>query len=410
MVDRLSVFFTALLAPMLFASGLAAEAYKLLPQDQVIVRALKWDDVTSSYMLWDGVSGEFKLGTDGDLSVPLAGTIAAAGQTTAAIADQLELRLRRRVGLEEPPHIAVEVSGHLPVYVLGDVSQPGAYPFRPGLTAQQALVLAGGYLRPTESGGAYGTNDGIRLDGQMRLLATEIAALEAERGRIVADLQVLDPGDQSSAIRYSSDAPEGLEADILAAEQSARTSQSERIRDLQAMLREQIARLSTKIGLQQKQIEITHEELKDVSSLNERGLTVKTRVTDLSRTVNDMEARLLDLEIARITARQELNRAERDELALLDDAKSAALVRLNSIDRELESLRTQLSTARAISEQTFLAASAEDTAATRQVTTLYRVTRGSPTATTTDFPATGPIMPGDTLTVVRMLVDAPATD
>ena len=42
--------------------------------------------------------------------------------------------------------VAVDVSEYSPVYVSGDVSKPGAYPFRPGITIRQAIAIAGGIL------------------------------------------------------------------------------------------------------------------------------------------------------------------------------------------------------------------------------------------------------------------------
>jgi polysaccharide export outer membrane protein len=45
------------------------------------------------------------------------------------------------------PRVSVQVSGYRPITVLGQVRQPGRYPFSFGLDLRGAAALAGGYER-----------------------------------------------------------------------------------------------------------------------------------------------------------------------------------------------------------------------------------------------------------------------
>ncbi|MBV1925850.1 MAG: polysaccharide biosynthesis/export family protein, partial [Rhodobacteraceae bacterium] len=288
----------------LLASLVSAESYRLLPQDQVILRAMRWNDLSASYMQWEGVSGEYTVAADGTLMVPLIGQIEAQGKALGELSATLQQQFRREIGLAKSPHVALEIVGHQPVYVLGDVTSPGAYPFRPGLTAQQALALARGPLRPPMQllNNRVDTQT-LRFGGEIRLLSDQIRAVETEQQRLIVDLDSLSP-DTNTKVQ----APDGLEGDILVAEQAARQGQSERYQALRAMLKEQIVSLTEQLELRREQAAVTREELAKVDALKAKGLTVNTRVTTLTTAINGFEAERLTIEIALLSARQELNR------------------------------------------------------------------------------------------------------
>jgi len=94
---------------------------------------------------------------DGEVSLPLAGRIAVADKTIAEAQAQIvrlatakPVRQKTADGREAlivltPDDVNVAVVEYRPVYALGDVAKPGELPFRPGLTARQAIALAGGF-------------------------------------------------------------------------------------------------------------------------------------------------------------------------------------------------------------------------------------------------------------------------
>ncbi|NDW53532.1 hypothetical protein [Aliiroseovarius sp. PrR006] len=189
--------------------------------------------------------------------------------------------------------------------------------------------------------------------------------------------------------------PRGIEGDILDATQKARAAQGERLRDLQDVLREQIDRMTAQITLRSEQIERTTAELADVTSLKQRGLTVNTRVNALTTALNDLESKKLQLE----SARQQLNRAERDTLALTDDARARTLEQLNRVDRDLARLGIRLATSEALRAQAVASGLAVPDPLVEELTE-YHVTRvvdGTPVSLT--IGSTDPLMPGDTIEV-----------
>lgn len=81
---------------------------------------------------------------DGDISVPFLGEIEAEGLTIRDLRQSLGDRLMKD-GRIEAADVTVELLEYRPFYIAGDVSRPGAVPYRPGLTVRHAVALAGGF-------------------------------------------------------------------------------------------------------------------------------------------------------------------------------------------------------------------------------------------------------------------------
>lgn len=90
------------------------------------------------------MSGDFLVDTMGTVSMPLIGNIAASGVTVQGLAERIEQKLKQDGYLKEP-RINVEVLTFRPFYVLGEVRQPGEFPYSNGMTVLSAIARAGGY-------------------------------------------------------------------------------------------------------------------------------------------------------------------------------------------------------------------------------------------------------------------------
>lgn len=90
----------------------------------------------------DRLSGEYSIDSGGTVSMPLAGTVKAAGLTK----QQLEQTLAKKFRGDylKNPKVTVEVAAYRPIYLLGEVEKPGEYPYKLGLNALSAVALAGG--------------------------------------------------------------------------------------------------------------------------------------------------------------------------------------------------------------------------------------------------------------------------
>jgi protein involved in polysaccharide export with SLBB domain len=120
-----------------------SDTYLLSPGDKVKVTVFNEPTLT----------GEFQVNSSGEVAFPLVGTIAAAGLSVAEFQNQLRRRLNN--GYVRNAHISIEVASYRPFNVFGEVKTAGQYPFRPGLTVQDAIAMAGGFTYRANSRTAY---------------------------------------------------------------------------------------------------------------------------------------------------------------------------------------------------------------------------------------------------------------
>lgn len=89
------------------------------------------------------LGGDFSVGANGMVSLPLIGDVPARGKTVDMVAADAQARFAD--GFLRNPRVSMEVSTYRPFYILGEVVQPGTYPFAVGLTALGAVATAKGF-------------------------------------------------------------------------------------------------------------------------------------------------------------------------------------------------------------------------------------------------------------------------
>jgi len=83
---------------------------------------------------------------DGKISLPLLNDVQAAGLTPAQLTAEITTSLKKFVTDPEVTVIVEQINSQR-VYILGEVTRPGAYPMLPGMTVLQALSSAGGFTQ-----------------------------------------------------------------------------------------------------------------------------------------------------------------------------------------------------------------------------------------------------------------------
>jgi polysaccharide biosynthesis/export protein len=91
----------------------------------------------------DAISNSYTVDSQGQMSMPLIGSVSALGQTTKALESQIASKLRG--GFLRDPKVSVEVEQYRPFFILGEVTTSGQYPFVNGMTVQTAVAIAGGF-------------------------------------------------------------------------------------------------------------------------------------------------------------------------------------------------------------------------------------------------------------------------
>ncbi len=121
------------------------------------------------------LSGNFAIDDSGMIDMPLLGMVPAAGLTSAELAEAIGAALRAK-NLILAPSVAVEVAKYRPFYTLGEVNNPGQYPYRPDMTVLTAISIAGGFTYRAEQDYVGVTRDIGKGPAQYRAPTTALAA------------------------------------------------------------------------------------------------------------------------------------------------------------------------------------------------------------------------------------------
>ena len=178
-------FLCMLLAvPMAFAQS---AGYRIQPGDSLAITVLEDDTLNRQVLVLP----------DGRISVPLAGSLTAAGRTVDAVENAIADKLASNFAVRPSvfvsvANLATPFTGTFPIYVVGQVNNPGEVQVQPGTTLLQAIALGGGLDR-------FAATKRIQLrrtdasTGQERLYLFNYNAVE--RGGAIQSMITLREGD-----------------------------------------------------------------------------------------------------------------------------------------------------------------------------------------------------------------------
>src|SRR5581483_6387585 len=159
------------------AAPAANTDYHLGVGDDLRIRVFEWRSATGDVHQWDALKGEYNVGADGSIAMPLLGSVKASGLTTAQLADAISEQLQSRLKLSIRPEASIDIVQYRPFYISGDVNKPGQYPYQPGLTVLQAISIAGGRYRASDPALVLTATGDLQVN---RLDYTELLARQAE--------------------------------------------------------------------------------------------------------------------------------------------------------------------------------------------------------------------------------------
>jgi polysaccharide export outer membrane protein len=112
--------------------------YELGPGDEIQIGIYGVADLS-------GMLQSMKITNAGDVQIPLLGTMRAAGLSAEALEEQVAAALKER-GLIDRPEVLITVLEYQskPVYVIGEVDNPGEYVMSQPWTLTEAILIAGG--------------------------------------------------------------------------------------------------------------------------------------------------------------------------------------------------------------------------------------------------------------------------
>lgn len=111
----------------------AAHQYLLGADDELEITVFGEDDLT----------GEYRINSEGSISMPLIGEVALSGLSVR----QAEALIRKKLsdGFLMNPDVTLELMKYRPFYIMGEVERPGSYDYVSNLDVLRAIALAGGF-------------------------------------------------------------------------------------------------------------------------------------------------------------------------------------------------------------------------------------------------------------------------
>jgi len=116
------------------ASATPDPNYVIGPQDVLDINVWKETELTRTV----------PVRPDGKISLPLLNDVQAAGLTPTQLSTELTTELKKFITDPQVTVIVTQINSQR-VYILGEMTRPGAYPLLPGMTVLQALSSAGGF-------------------------------------------------------------------------------------------------------------------------------------------------------------------------------------------------------------------------------------------------------------------------
>lgn len=312
----------------------AAPDYRLGVGDQLRIRVFEWRAATGDVHQWDALKGEYAVGADGSIAMPLLGTIKASGLTTTQLADAISDELQSRLKLSIRPEASIDVVQYRPFFITGDVNKPGAYPYQPGLTVLQAISIAGGRYRVNDPALV------LNATGDLWVNRLAYSELLAQRARLQAQLSNANAMTLPPELQRLQNDPGTAEMirqqeAIFVAQRNSLNSQTNALSQLKATLNSELDSLQGKTKNIDQELSLMQQELSSTTNLVQRGLAIAPRAYELRQTQLQTEGRRLDVDTAILRAKEDVAKADQAMIELRNKTHDDAETELAQVEQKL---------------------------------------------------------------------------
>ncbi|NEK46002.1 exopolysaccharide biosynthesis protein [Rhizobium leguminosarum] len=410
----LNVFFpaTLVISTLVFLAGAVppalADDTAFAPQTKIRLTIVQWMQSKGQYERWDALGGEYTVSDEGAFFLPFLGSVSVGNRDNTSLTNEIAKRLQEKIGLVQPPAVTVEILEYPPIYVVGDVTTPGEYKFRSGLTVLQSLAMSGGPFRAT----SLQQSQTIKLAGELREIDHSLLRSTAKLARLQAEMtgakeitfdRTLGVDQQYAAGIYNE------ERVIFQARANALDRQSKALTELRDLLNSEVGMLGEKVQGSEDNIKSIEEQLTSVKTLVSKGLTVSSRQLDLERLLTTYRSDRLDLVTAIMRGRQAISETTRNLEGLYDTRRSEVASELQSEQASLDQLKLK----REMTQKLLLddlAAGGGSTTTDEALPLTFTVSRRSE-GQITQFQAseTTALIPGDVVRIVRTPIADPVS-
>jgi protein involved in polysaccharide export with SLBB domain len=333
--------------------------YRLDVGDKLKIKVFEWRSATGDVHEWTPLTGEYDVGADGAISMPLLGGLKAAGMTIDQLADAISNQLQTRLGLTIRPQASIDIVQYRPFYILGDVNKPGEYPYRPGLTVLEAISIAGGRYRVNDPALV------LNASGDLRVLRLQYNQLLAQRARLEAEQNDANAMTIPPELQRRQNDPQiaqliQREQAMFTAHRDAETSEMNAVNELKSLLSGEVASLQQKMSNLDQELSLRKQELNNTTSLVQRGLAIAPREYEQRETELETEGRRFDLDTAALRAKEDIGKADQSMVELRNKDHSQIQSELAEVEQKIPETAARIATNSAIVDRENGAATANN--------------------------------------------------
>jgi polysaccharide biosynthesis/export protein len=398
----------ALLGALVFSSPLLADspgdslAYKLGPGDRITVTVFGQAELSGDVLV-DGA---------GNILLPFIGPIEVKDLTPLECQNLIQGRLAD--GLLQQPSVSVRISEFRPLYILGDVRAPGAYPFRYGSTVQSAVAVAGGFGLP-QMFQAAAVSEFLLADERVRQLSFQKQALLVRRARLEAQRDGMKtfspptpqgvtegaPMSGGGATQQQASSIVADETDTFEKQRAVLQQQLDLLGSQKPRIEKEIESFNGQIATAKKQLELIHQQADQYTRLVKQGLGLANAELQLRLMEGNQESELWRLTTQ--VLRLQMEASELDLKIHEADAsfKRQVITELRDVRERLRELDVTLPSAREIREVRLQQAGSIAGAEAARSISVTRTRNGK--ATVLQATETTTLEPGDIIDVKRLL-------
>ncbi|RIA55383.1 polysaccharide export outer membrane protein [Dichotomicrobium thermohalophilum] len=348
---------------------LAGAEYRTGPGDVIEINVFSMPDLER----------RVRIETDGTIAIPIAGTLSVAGLTVAELRRRIQSALSGQVvtftatgGRERAAAIGVDdvivsIASYRPIYVKGDVTQPGEYSYRGPMSIREAIALAGGYISLRNDTNVSVAFSALDASAEREAHWQTIARQRARIWRIKAELGKASPKPAAAKSAIPSELPlQPAIRDRIAAQAVTqlenRNARFERertaIKNFIEQLDEEIAIVEQQVAVEEKSYEADSTDLESLRNLRSEGIVTSKRLSDARRAtlfsstrLLQAQARLSEAKRQRAERQLQLHKLEADRKSDLYDELEQAMAEEAAARIEARAATRKLRLARSVPPQ-----------------------------------------------------------
>ena len=156
------LLFSLLLAwPLQLSANIVDGRYRVGAGDKISIQVYGETDLSLAVLI----------DNSGSIDYPYLGELSVVGFTLTEIKHAIHDGLKGDYLIS--PKVMVSIAAFRPFYIKGEVRKPGGYPFRPGLTVEKAIALAGGFTERAAQQSIMLSSSRGELDSHTRAVALQ---------------------------------------------------------------------------------------------------------------------------------------------------------------------------------------------------------------------------------------------